>query len=334
MVTTVGPTTTEEEVEVETQTELNKLNKMLPKSYPEFGAYVAQVAIDEKQSKELGTGDADTLEMLGPLELATTTTAAPTTTTMTTTTAKEIRFFINTQNNKQLLKDHKNNNSFNGPKNVLEIGQKESQRSSTPSIDSSLVDMKSLYSIGKDLNEQNQKKVIRKKVYRIRNRTKMPTILDKSHIKFTERPEYREKTVTIERPFTENFTIANKYKIVDLNDHGQIKTNKSQHLPQIVWKRRSKPKFLIRAKIKPLDKLKADEVTGIKWWYQAQPEYCRIPIYVVKDCAQPKPQKRWSFNPRDNRCYQYEDSCPQYKANSFKSSNDCFRKCYRIEEKI
>ncbi|CAG2118697.1 unnamed protein product, partial [Medioppia subpectinata] len=329
--------------------------KMLPKSYEEFGAKIARVTVEEdQQSDPLSAADEDTLEAMGPLELGTTTEQS----------AKEIQFIINSRlhpkpNNK--TRDSVNSKPID---KESQIGSKQKFR---PNIMNSYLKPNTQYKTNQylphnyDFMDENDDHIVlaedrqfapkpmkkRKKIRISLANKKIPRIRDnrrriyikssgKTGAKVGDRRLIRGKHYKIRRIIRKKINQTNRalshgsigHAVTKIpTKHNNIDWRSDGNKPDITTKR---PKFLFRASIKD-ESLRVDS-RGVKWWSLEQPSYCSQDIYVTKGCAKTEPNKRWSYNPTDKKCYAYEDYCYDLKPNSFKSSKDCFRKCYRIDK--
>ena len=90
-----------------------------------------------------------------------------------------------------------------------------------------------------------------------------------------------------------------------------------------------KPKFLMRAKLKNLPT--KDQGTIDSWWKQPRHEFCQDEIFEMNDCFGKKLEKRWSYNPDDERCYLYLDECASERKNTFESLPECMKTCWRTK---
>ena len=348
-----------------TQQTLIMANKLLPKSYQKYGAYVAQVSLDEKQSKEVANGDEGTLEELGPIEWVTSTESP------NVTLSSEIRFIINQQNINQMTRNNRKNKAINE--------KQKKQRAERPrKLVNAYTDPPLNQFVIRTTVDPNQKQIpFEAKQRRVSYRQRKPPGNRRRRIKVhkfiriqnstdhnlkpainhrvsgnAREPMTRKRVHRIfgkenNRAHTQRHGSAEKIarnhdfpvqkgnledKSVPLRSGLTTVESKTVSDSELDWKRATKPKLLMVAKMKDLNHLKVDTLTGIKWWNQEQPSYCSEPIYVLNDCSERRFTKRWSYNPSNKKCYLYEDYCSQFKANSFETSHDCFRKCYRAKE--
>jgi hypothetical protein len=88
-----------------------------------------------------------------------------------------------------------------------------------------------------------------------------------------------------------------------------------------------KPTFILRARLSHLPQ--KNQKGKNQWWKRPVPNYCWDPIIEITNCRKKKLEKRWSYNPEDERCYLYEDYCAKAKKNTFKNINQCMTTCWR-----
>ncbi|RWS09370.1 Trypsin-1-like protein, partial [Dinothrombium tinctorium] len=88
-----------------------------------------------------------------------------------------------------------------------------------------------------------------------------------------------------------------------------------------------RPHFLFKASVHNPPKKELEKAIWLKY---PPPAYCFEPLLIVDSCEEQKVEKRWTFNPEDNKCYLYYDFCPNERdENSFKHLTECISICWR-----